>query len=168
MPKENHMPIANFRTALIATILFTFTTSSYSYAEHISFHETSEAGISYELVIESDTTDVMKPLPVTINISDPNGEPVTGAQISCSLVMPAMAMPSNKPPIKESEKPGQYKGLFLLTMGGLWQVELLSTFMTGEQDAVVIPIPSVISEGGEDSADSKLENLFQEGKATNN
>ena len=110
----------------------------------------------------------MKPLPVTINVSSPNGTPVTGANIDCSLTMPAMAMPNNKPPIKESKKPGQYKGIFLLTMGGLWHIELTTTYSTGEQDSVVIPIPGVVTKGGGESVDSKLEDLFHEKKTTEN
>jgi hypothetical protein len=80
--------------------------------------------------------------------------------------MPAMAMPTNKPPIKEIGKTGQYKGILLLTMGGLWNVELTSTFLSGEQNTVVIPIAGVVSDEEEDSVDTKLENLFHEEKGT--
>ena len=61
------------------------------------------------------------------------------------MTMPAMAMPNNKPPIKESKNAGQYKGIFLLTMGGLWHVELTSTYSSGEQDTVIIPLPGSLS-----------------------
>lgn len=152
------------RIACISTILVTIVISSSSFAEQLRYHKTSEAGVSYELIIESEAPEVMQPLPVTINISKPNGTPVTGAHINCSLTMPAMAMPNNKPPIKESKQPGQYNGIFLLTMGGLWHVELSSTHITGEQEIVVIPIPGLISQGDGDTIDSKLEDLFHEGK----
>ena len=76
--------------------------------------------------------------------------------------MPAMAMPSNKPPIKESSNAGQYEGVLLLTMGGLWHVDLLTVYGSGEQDSVVISIPGVISEQSGDNVDAKLEALFQE------
>ena len=79
--------------------------------------------------------------------------------------MPAMAMPNNKPPIKESKNAGQYKGVFLLTMGGLWHVELTSTYSSGEQDTVIIPLPGSLSGDSEDSVDSKLESLFHEEQA---
>lgn len=160
--------LSTLRIAFVFTILFAVTFSSYSQAEQMRYQVTSEAGVSYELVIESETSEVMKPLPVTVNVSGPNGAPITGAQLSCSLTMPAMAMPNNKPPLKESAKSGQYKGVFLLTMGGLWHVELSSTHMTGERETVVISIPGVMSKEGEDNIGSKLENLFHEEQTTNN
>ena len=165
--KGVHILLSTLRIAFVSTILFAVLPSSSSFAEHLRFQETSEAGVSYELVIESETPEVMKPLPVKINVSNPKGTPITGAQISCSLTMPAMAMPTNKPPIKESAKSGQYKGVFLLTMGGLWQVKLATSYGDGKQDTVVISIPGVMSEGNTNDVDSKLESLFHEEKNSN-
>jgi YtkA-like len=151
--------------ASLPIMLMIALTSSPAFAKHISYHGTSDSGISYELIIESETPEVMKPLPVKINVSRPDGTPATEAKITCSLTMPAMAMPNNKPPIKESGKTGQYQGVFLLTMGGLWNVELTTAFVSGEQDTVVIPIPGVISDAKKDSVDTKLEGLFHEENA---
>lgn len=152
--------------ASIFVILFTGLISSSSLAENIRYQETSSSGISYELIIEADAAEVMKPLPVKINILKPDGSPKTGAKLSCSLTMPAMAMPTNKPPIKESDKAGQYEGIFLLTMGGLWNVELTATFISGKKDTVIIPIPGAISADKENSIDTKLEELFHEENTT--
>jgi hypothetical protein len=164
--KGDHILLSKLFFTSIPIILFATLTSSSACAEHMRYQETSEAGISYELIIASETAAVMKPLPVKINILRPDGTPATGAKIDCSLTMPAMAMPTNKPPIKEIGKTGQYKGIFLLTMGGLWNVELTSTFLSGEQNTVVIPIAGVVSDEKEDSVDTKLENLFHEEKDT--
>lgn len=133
-----------------------------SFAEHIRYLQTSDAGFSYELIIENETPEVMKPLPVRLSITDKDGKKISDAKINCSLKMPAMAMPENKPPLKESDQPGQYKGIFLLTMGGLWNVELAFQCCDGITDDIVIPIPGVMSNGKDSDIDNKLEELFHE------
>lgn len=148
-------------------ILFALLTTQ-SFAEHLKYQATSEAGATYELIIEAESTEVMKPLPVRLNIIDKNGDQISGARIDCSLTMPSMAMPTNKPPFKESDQPGQYKGVFLLTMGGLWHVELALSCCDGKDDTtdtVVIPIPGVMSDGTGNDLDNKLEDLFHEKKS---
>lgn len=156
-----------FKNILFLVILITLT-PSFAFAEHVKYQQASDAGFSYELTFESESPEVMKPLPIKLNVSTPEGSPVTGAQVLCSLTMPAMAMPNNMPPIKESEQAGQYTGIFLLTMGGLWHVELTMLYGDGKQDAIVIPIPGVISEEKEKNLDSKLESLFHEEKSSSN
>jgi hypothetical protein len=139
--------------------------NSPSFAEHITYQTTSDAGMTYELTIEAERPEVMKPLPFVLNIIDKNGEKISGAQINCSLTMPAMAMPSNKPPIKEVAQTGQYKGVFLLTMGGLWHAELSLSCCNGRTDTVVIPIPGVMSDSNGNEIDKKLEDLFHDKKS---
>ncbi len=126
------------------------------------YHAISNSGNIYKLSIESETSEVMKPLLVTITVSDQDGIPVSGVKLSCSLTMPAMAMPNNKPPIKESGEIGQHKGVFLLTMAGLWHVNLSAVYSSGEQESVIISIPGVSSGQSDDNnIDAKLEALFQ-------
>lgn len=156
---------STLRILFISLALITIATTSSTFAEHVRYQETSNAGMSYELVVETKTTEVMKPLPIKINVLTQDGAPISGAQITSSLTMPAMAMPSNKPPIKEGDTPGQYEGVFLLTMGGLWHVELASIYSSGQKDLVVIPISVIASKDGDHTIDSKLEDLFHENKA---
>ena len=151
-----------FLYTLTLCCFFSFFVLPVANASNNTYRATSSVGNAYELVIESETTEVMKPLPVTITLLSQDGSPISGANITCSLTMPAMAMPSNKPPIKESSNAGQYEGVLLLTMGGLWHVDLLTVYGSGEQDSVVISIPGVISEQSGDNVDAKLEALFQE------
>lgn len=153
----------SFKDIILLAILITLA-PSFSFAEQVKFQQTSGAGISYELTIESESPEVMKPLPIKLKVSSPQGSPITGAQLTCSLTMPAMAMPKNMPPIKEGKQSGQYEGIFLLTMGGLWHVELIMSYGDGKQDAVVIPIPGVNSGGNDSDVNSKLESLFHEEK----
>ena len=148
---------------LILTLLFAFPAFCLNaFADHIKFEKVSDRGNSYELIIGTETPDVMKPIPVVLNITATDGSPVSGANITCSLTMSAMAMPLNTPTFKETETPGQYKSIFLLTMGGLWVAEITSSFQAGESDYVEIPIPDVSSRGAESAVDSKLEELFHE------
>ena len=154
-------------TILRISILFLLfsTLTTLSFAEHIRYLQTSEAGFSYELIIENETSEVMKPLPVRLSITDKDGNKISGAKINCSLMMPAMAMPENKPPLKESDQSGQYKGIFLLTMGGLWHVELAFQCCDGITDDIVIPMPGVSSNGKGSDIDNKLEELFHDSKS---
>ena len=137
-------------------------------ASNNTYRATSDVGNSYELVIKSDTAELMKPLPVTITLSNHDGSPISGAKITCSLTMPAMAMPNNRPPIKESSNAGQYQGVLLLTMGGLWHVQLSAVYSSGGQDSAVISIPGVLSKQSGSNVDTKLEALFQEQDETGN
>lgn len=151
---------------LLLVILLAFAIISNASAEHIKYEATSEFGINYELIIESEAPEVLKPLPVKLNVSDQDGNGIKGAQISCSLTMPAMAMPTNKPPVKATGVEGQYSSLFLLTMGGLWHVELTATYSSGETDRITIPVPGVVSDNDSD-LNAKLEELFQEKNNSN-
>jgi len=147
----------------LSSLVFTLVTVTNVYAEHVKYEATSDSGVVYELIIESEKPEVLKPLPVKLNVSDQNGNSIKSAQITCSLTMPAMAMPTNKPAIKETSVNGQYSSIFLLTMGGLWHVELAAVYSSGEIDNVVIPISGVVSDNDSD-LDTKLEELFHEKK----
>jgi hypothetical protein len=155
-----------FRTTLLILLLF-FLTVSTSAAQEVGdseekYRAISDLGNIYELSIETGAVEVMKPVPVTIKVSNKDGALIPEAKISCSLTMPAMAMPSNKPPIKESDEIGQYEGVILLTMGGLWHVEISVVYKAGQQDFVLIPIAGLSSGQSQDkNVDSKLEELFK-------
>ena len=137
-----------------------------AYAEHGRHEAISNSGIVYELILESEKPEVLQPLPVKLNVSNQNGNSVKGSEITCLLTMPAMAMPTNKPPIKATGVDGQYSSIFVLTMGGLWHVKLQATYSSGENETIVIPIPGVVSEN-DSEVDSKLEDLFHENKKSN-
>ena len=155
-----------YRVAFAVGVVMLLAATSFAATQTNSFQQISAAGYSYELIIDEPTPDVMKPLPVRLLVRDIGNEPVTEAQITCSLTMPSMAMPKNMPPVKESSNPGQYDSTFLLTMGGLWNVELKTVYKSGAEDSVVIAIPGVMPTGNSSDVDAKLEALFQENKAS--
>lgn len=157
--------ILSLRQILTLSLLFAITMISMdAFAENKTFRTTSDAGFLYELKIEADALEVMKPLPVTIKVSDSDNSSIAGAKLNCDLSMPAMAMPLNTPTIKESSTAGLYEGIFLLTMGGLWQVEISSMYASGEKESVLIPFYLSNPENTGSGVDSKLEELFHEKK----
>ncbi len=68
------------------------------------------------------------PLPMrqaefSISIADAQGRPVIGAQVSCDMTMPAMAMPPNRPQAVE-QSPGLYTTPVMFTMAGDWEAHI--------------------------------------------
>ena len=151
------------QTLLFLFILLTLSSHALqaSDATEKSYRAISSVGNVYELHIASEAAEIMKPLPVKIIVSTQEGLPISGAKIICSLTMPAMAMPSNNPPIKETDAVGQYESVFLLTMGGLWHVELSSVYSSGEQDTTLMTLPMATSGQSKDkTVETQLEELF--------
>lgn len=155
----------------IVTLSLTIVTATFcinAFAEDKTFQVTSDSGILYDLNIKAEALEAMKPLPVMIKLSGPDGTPISGADITCSLSMPAMAMSNNTPSINESNTAGQYEGVFLITMGGLWEVTLTSMYDSGNKEVVVFSFYGVNTVGVGSDVDSKLEKLFQEKRAAHN
>ncbi len=153
--------IFKFRTSLL-TLAFLLSLGLFASAEEQAYQAVSDAGITYRITFAEETLEVMKPLHATLSMTADDGTPVSDAMVTCSLTMPAMAMPKNVPSVKPLGEAGLYEGLFLLTMGGLWHVELSIVSASGQTDFAVIPIAGVVSgdEAG-DSVDAQLESLFQ-------
>jgi len=153
----------SFVSLIVLTLLFSLTTG---YAEppagkSASVETTSQRGYHYRLTADSEHMEAMKPLPVALRVTDPSGKPVTEATISCSLTMPAMAMPLNTPTLKREEGREEYRGVFLLTMGGLWYMETTAAFPDGSRDTAVLAFSATEPNAGDDSVNKKLEDLFQ-------
>lgn len=129
--------------------------------------ETSTLGYLYQLTFAAERLEALKALPISLRVTTATGEPVTLRNILCDLTMPAMAMPLNRPTLKESGKPGIYQGVILLTMSGLWQMQITAIDKSGRQDNVVLSFIGLTPTTGEDSdtVNKRLEELFQnEGK----
>lgn len=151
-----------FSTAFLLLLCVTPAIASQDVSPAVQqFRAVSGEGFIYELTVAAAKLETMKPLPFTIDVTTSAGAPVPAAKLSCSLTMPAMAMPNNAPPVRQGRKAGQYEGVFLLTMGGLWQVELSAVYPSGQNDFVVFEIAGVLEEG-KGGVNSQLEELFQE------
>lgn len=73
-----------------------------------------------------------------VTLSDENGLPVTDAEITLDLTMPAMPMPLNKFSLASSGN-GAYKADGRFTMRGLWQIEVL-ILRGGEKQSVFFQV----------------------------
>jgi len=62
----------------------------------------------------------MSAIPMRLELMGVDGTPQAGAAIHCDLTMPAMAMPENRPALREIA-PGIYTGEAIFTMAGAWQ-----------------------------------------------
>lgn len=72
-----------------------------------------------ELATEYPVT--MTPIPFRLLIREANGRPITGAQVSCEMTMPAMKMPENRPRVKARED--HYGGELMFTCAqGAWRI----------------------------------------------
>lgn len=56
----------------------------------------------------------------SISITDGQGRPLMGAEVSCDMTMPAMSMPPNRPRAVE-QSPGLYTTPVVFTMAGDWE-----------------------------------------------
>jgi len=122
----------------------------------------SKRGYTYQLMVASEHMEAMKPLPAVLKVTDPSGNAVTGATVTCSLTMPAMAMPLNTPTFKWDKELKGYQGVVLLTMGGLWHMETTLVFPDGSQDTGVLAFSATAPNAGDDSVNKKLEDLFHQ------
>ena len=62
----------------------------------------------------------MSATPFRLELKGADGLPQAGASVRCDLTMPAMAMPENRPELREVA-PGIYAGEAIFTMAGAWQ-----------------------------------------------
>lgn len=83
----------------------------------------SQAGLTAILAIAPDPPAVMEPVQLSLTLSDTEGHPVDGAQVSYDLTMPAMAMPPNRPSASAAGS-GLYSATAVFTMSGDWQVQV--------------------------------------------
>jgi len=60
---------------------------------------------------------------VLITLTDPQGQPVEGAEVWLGLIMPTMQMSPNEPDAT-AEGRGRYRAKALFTMSGTWQLEI--------------------------------------------
>ena len=136
------------KSVFIVTI-FILLLGTNAFAEHAKpmgtseFSTRSESGKSFQLQIASKPIQTMQAQHVTITATDENGATVNGADISCALKMPSMAMAKNTPPVKETPLEGTYKSVFLFTMGGDWSVICTAEYDNQATETIVFDINDV-------------------------
>ena len=136
------------KSVFIVTLLVLLLGTNAS-AEHANpmgtseFSTRSESGKSFQLQIASKPIQTMQAQHVTINATDVNGATVSGADISCALKMPSMAMAKNTPPVKETPMEGTYESVFLFTMGGDWSVICTAEYDNQASETIIFYIDDV-------------------------
>jgi hypothetical protein len=77
-------------------------------------------GFTAQLTISQDPVPVMKETTLTLNLHDPDGQPVPNAAVRYDLTMPGMTMPPNQPQADEKDN-GVYEAKTIFTMAGDWR-----------------------------------------------
>ncbi len=64
----------------------------------------------------------MRPIPFTLVLLDPAGQPTTTPELVCDLMMPAMPMPENRPRLVAGQD--SYSGEAVFPMAGAWRLQV--------------------------------------------
>jgi hypothetical protein len=94
----------------LTAVMLTVATAA---AAPLRFEATETTTGQAVLEIQADRLVTMTPLPFSLIIKDPSGKPLAGAHVECTLTMPSMRMPENRP--KVAERDGTYIGEMVLT-----------------------------------------------------
>jgi hypothetical protein len=95
---------------LLTVSLLTITPAAAASLRFVAAEATTGLAV---LEIQADRLVTMTPLPFRLIITDPSGQPLAGAHVDCTLTMPSMRMPENRP--KVTERDGAYRGEMVLT-----------------------------------------------------
>lgn len=106
------------------------------------FQGRSDGGRDFSVRFMADPLRTMRPTPFRIALSAPGGQPLTRAELSCELTMPAMPMPDNRPAVTAEE--ADYSGEAVFTMAGEWRMACTVESPGGPRDAFAIAIPRVL------------------------
>ena len=94
------------------------------------------------LELQADELVTMTAIPFRLIISDAAGRAVTGAKVSCDMIMPSMAMPENRPKVTELD--GAYGGEMIFTCPmGAWQINCLAEKPDGSRQSMTFDIGQV-------------------------
>jgi hypothetical protein len=89
------------------------------------------AGLTADLTIDPNPPIAMEPALFLLVLSDKEGDPVEGVQISYDLTMPAMTMPPNQPQASD-DGDGVYRTEAIFTMSGSWEVRAIVIYNSEE------------------------------------
>jgi len=141
----NNLMIRNFKVASIlpwlawAVILFAWPPCAL--CEDIVFQSAGEKVDRGELKFQADALQTMTPTPFTLTIDDGSGKAIGGANVSCRLTMPAMAMPENRPRV--SWNGNLCRGVAIFTMAGAWRMSCRVVSSAGPETVLTFDIPEV-------------------------
>ena len=113
-----------FRTTLATLFICCLLSLSASvFAAEFRLEKTMPEGGKAVLTFDTDRLLTMTETPFTVELIGGTGKILADANVSLRLVMPAMAMPPNRPKALWLE--GAYHGQAVFTMGGEWNAIML-------------------------------------------
>jgi hypothetical protein len=131
----------NITYSLIFIFMF-FIQNSFASAAPIRIQATTASAGKATLELQADELVTMTAIPFRLFISDAGGHPLTGARVSCDMIMPSMPMPENRPKI--TERDGVYAGEMIFTCPmGAWQINCLAEKPDGSRQSMTFDIGQV-------------------------
>lgn len=127
------------RKALAGLLMAASLSAAPANAALLSFAATDLPPGQATLEIQADQLVTMTALPFRLLIKDEAGKALSGARVSCDLIMPSMRMPENRPQIVERD--GAYVGEMILTctMGG-WRAACVAENEQGLRQTMTFDI----------------------------
>lgn len=101
------------------------------------------AGGKAVLEFASASLHTMTPTTFRLTLTNKTGMPIEGAKVDCDLIMPAMAMPENRPAVQETAA-GVYLGEAVFTMAGAWQAVFSVEPSSGGKEILLFDIKRVL------------------------
>jgi len=127
-----------FVTALILALL----PPGLATAASTRINASGQGGYRGVLEFAASPLRTMRPTAFTLTLQDPTGLETTAPDPSCSLVMPAMAMPENRPRMTRSGD--HFSGEAVFTMAGEWQMLVTLHRDGAEVDRLTFDIDRVL------------------------
>ncbi len=112
-----------FRTTLVTLFFCCLLSLSASAFAEIRLEKAMPEGGKAVLAFDTDRLLTMTETPFTVELIGGTGKILADAAVSLHLMMPAMAMPPNRPKALWLE--GAYHGQAVFTMGGEWNAIML-------------------------------------------
>lgn len=124
----------------IAFVVLLLIVPSIAVAAPIRIQATAPGSAVLEL--QTDELVTMTAIPFRLLINDATGRPLSGAKVSCDMIMPSMPMPENRP--KVIERDGAYVGKLIFTCAmGAWRINCLAEQTGGFRQMLTFDIAKV-------------------------
>ncbi|AMV72716.1 hypothetical protein JCM30471_12320 [Desulfuromonas carbonis] len=117
---RNNRPAPYRPLLVVTTLILALLLPGWAMAASTRIAASGQAGYRGLLEFAASPLQTMRPTAFTLTLQDPTGLETTAPDASCSLVMPAMAMPENRPRVTRSG--GHFAGEAIFTMAGAWQM----------------------------------------------
>ena len=106
-------------TVLFAAVLAATACGGRPVSERPGVSTTSSGGVTARLRTSPEPAHAMKPLHLSVALTDSGGRPAAGHHVVFDLSMPSMAMAPNRPEVTEAVV-GTYEASTMLPMAGQW------------------------------------------------